>query len=317
MTIAVYAAPATEPLTIAEVMAHLRIDASNMELAPGSLTVALASPAAAGNCTAGAHRLLATFVTATGETEAGAVSAVVTVADAAVNGQIAVSAIPIGGSLVTARKIYMTAAGGSTYLLAATIANNTATTATINVADVALGAEAPATNTTGDPQLSALIATARQQAELELRRSLITQTLDLYLDKFPGVDYWLTDRRNQRDDDDVILLPPLQSVSTITYVDTAGATQTLAADQYLVDAVSQPARIAPAYGVSWPSTRDQANAVKVRFIAGYGAAAAVPACVKQWMLVKIAEWHPGVATPPSEYIDCLLDPERVTGRISG
>lgn len=303
--IVVYTSPTTEPLSIAEVMVHLRMDAGSQELAPGVVTVALATPAAPGNCTAGAHRVLATFCASAGETQAGEVSAAVTVADAAVNGQIAVSEIPIGGALVTSRKLYMTAAGGATYLLAATIANNTATTATLNVADASLGAQAPTTNTTSDPELSALITAARQQAELELHRYLITQTLDLYLDEFPDYD----------ERDETIYLPPIQSVTAITYVDTDGATQTLAADQYLVDAVSQPARIVPAYGCSWPAIREQANAVKVRFVAGYGAASAVPACVKQWMLVKIAEWHPGVKVAPSEFTDRLLDSERVTGRL--
>ncbi len=299
--IVTYSAPATEPLTIAEVMAHLRLDASNAEPAPSAITAALATPAAPGNVTAGAHRVLATFVTSDGETEAGGVSAAVTVVDAAVNGQLALTGIPIGGSLVTARKIYMTTAGGALYLLAATISNNTATTATLNVADASLGAQAPTTNTTGDPMLSALIVTARQQAEQELRRALITQTLDLYLDAFPC---------------GMILLPPLQSVSAITYTDTNGNLLTLAADQYMVDSTSQPARIAPAWETVWPATREQTNAVKVRFVAGYGAASAVPACIKQWMLIKIAEFHPGVAAKPSEFTDFLLDSERVTGRIA-
>lgn len=314
--IVVYSAPATEPLTAADVTTHLKLDASNAEPAPTAVTVALASPAAAGNCTAGVHRVLATFVTADGETQAGEVSAAVTVADAAVNGQIAVSAIPIGGALVTARKLYMTAAGGSDYLLAATLANNTATTATLNIADASLGAEAPTTNTTGDPQIALLIAAARQAAEQELRRYLITQTLDAYFDAFPAIDYGRSESRTPDYYGDAINLPPLQSVTAITYVDTDGTTQTLAADLYTVDANSRPARIAPAYGQSWPSTRDQPNAVKVRFVAGYGVAAAVPQCVKAWMLEKIAELHPSVQRPMPEYVSGLLDPERITGRTS-
>ncbi len=298
--IVTYSAPATEPLTIAEVMAHLRLDASNAEPAPSAITAALATPAAPGNVTAGAHRVLATFVTSDGETEAGEASAPIVIADAAVNGQIALTGIQTGGTLVTARKIYMTTAGGSAYLLAATINNNTATTATINVADASLGAQAPTTNTTGDPMLSALIATARQMAEQALRRSLITQALDLYLDAFPL---------------GAILLPPAQSITSIVYTDTSGNETTLPADQYTTDCASQPARILPAYATVWPPTRDQVNAVKVRFVAGYGAAAAVPACIKQWMLIKIAEMHPGVAAKPSEFTDFLLDSERVTGRV--
>lgn len=298
--IVTFTPPAAEPLSIAEVAVHLRLDQSNAEPAPGGITAALAAPAAPGNVTAGDHRYLAAFVTADGETEAGEASAAVTVADAAVNGRVELSAIPIGGALVTARKLYRTAAGGSTYLLLATIVDNTTTTYTDNIADASLGAQAPTANTTSDPELSALIMAARQMAEQELRRYLVTQTLDLYLDEFPAGE---------------ILLPPMQSVSAITYTDSAGDTQTLAADQYLVDAVSQPARIVPAYGLSWPPTRDQANAVKVRFVAGYGAASAVPACIKSWMKLKIGELHPGTRESMPEYANSLLDPERITGRI--
>ena len=135
-------APTVEPVTLAEVMAHLRLDASNQEQAPGAPTVALIVPAAAGNVDNGAHRYLVTFVTADGETEAGTPSAAVTVTDKSVNGKVTVSAIPLGGGAVTARKLYRTVAGGSTYLLLATLADNTTTTYTDNIADAGLGAGA-------------------------------------------------------------------------------------------------------------------------------------------------------------------------------
>ena len=310
--IVVYAAPATEPITVAEVLAHARIDASNTEPAPTAVTAALISPAAAGNVDNGAHRYRVTFVTADGETEGGIVSAAVTVADKTVNGKVSLTAIPVGGALVTSRKLYRTAAAGTVYMLLATIADNTTTTYTDNIADSSLGAGAPSTNTTADPLLGTLIASARAAAEQELHRALITQTLDAYFDGFPAVSPY------------EIKLPPLSSVTAITYTDTNGATQTLAADQYLVDATSQPARIAPAYGCSWPSTRAQSNAVKVRFVAGYGAAAAVPQCVKTWMLMRIATlWENrsalivgsgGLIEIPPCFIDSLLDPERVHAR---
>jgi len=302
MSYVVYAAPATEPVSVAEVLQHCRIDASNQEPAPGVITVALG--AGAGNVDNGAHRYLCTFVTADGETQAGDISAAVTVADKSVNGKASLSAIPIGGSIVTSRKIYRTAAGGSTYLLLTTIADNTTTTYADNTADSSLGAEAPSTNTTGDQLLNVLIKSARQYAEQLLGRYLITQTVDLYLDEFP------TQAINMR---------PLQSVTEITYVDTAGDTQTLSAADYIVDSTGSPARITPAYGVSWPSTRDQVNAVKVRFVAGYGSASAVPQCVRNWMLMRIKQLYDQrdminvgniVTEFPQAYVDGLLDPER-------
>lgn len=301
--IVVYSAPATEPLTIAEVLRHCKIDASNQELAPAAPTVALASPAVAGNVDDGVHRYRVTFVTADGETEGGIISGAVTVSDKTVNGKVELTAIPLGGSLVTSRKVYRTAAGGSTYLLLTTIADNTTTAYTDNIADSSLGAAAPATNTTDDPKLTSLIKMAREKAEQELKRKLITQTLDAYFDEFP----------------DCIELPPLSSVTAITYYDTDGAEQTLSADYYDVDIYSRPARITQAYGYTWPSTYDMTNAVKVRFVAGYGAASAVPNSVKQWMLMQIKQALDGPAPlqagtfseQPYNYIDGLLDSERV------
>jgi uncharacterized phiE125 gp8 family phage protein len=283
MVLSLVTAPATEPLTVAEVKAHLRLDAAYGEPAPTIPTVALVAPAVAGNVDNGAHRYRVTFVTADGETEGGDISAIVTVADKTINGKVLVSAIPLGGSAVTQRKLYRTVAAGTDYLFLATIANNTATTYTDNIADAALGAACPTTNTTTDPQLNALIKAARQHAETFTRRALISQTWDLKLDCFP------TDLIR-------LPLPPLVSVSSINYVDANGVTPTLwAAAKYIVDApagdYAERGRITLAYGEVFPPTRDIANAVTIEFIAGYGAAAAVPQGIKQAMLLMIGHWY--------------------------
>ena len=65
--------------------------------------------------------------------------------------QVSVSGIPTGGAGVTERELYMSAAGGGTRWRALVIANNTATTATIVIADAALAAELvePTADTSG------------------------------------------------------------------------------------------------------------------------------------------------------------------------
>lgn len=290
-------APTLEPLTVREAEKHLRIDASSKEPTPPAPTVALAG-AGAGNVDNGAHRYRATFVTADGETEGGDISAAVTVADKAVNGQVSVTAIPLGGSHVTQRKLYRTAAGGSTYLLLTTIANNTATTYTDNIADAALGAAAPTTNTTEDPEVRSHITAARQLIEAD-GLALVTQTWDYTRDGFPS-------------DDDVIRLPrrPVASVSSVKYIDTAGAEQTMPVADYIVDTGKIYGEIALAYDKTWPLTRDQKNAVTVRFISGYGTPAAVPEPIKSAMKLILGDLHanrvPGEATWRS--VDRLLSP---------
>ena len=298
-------APVVEPLTVSEVAQRARIDSMNQEVPPSAFSATLAATPIAGSVNAGAHRYLATFVTADGETQAGGISAPVTVADIAVNGMVELSAIPIGGSLITSRRIYRTTAGGSNYLLLATLGNNTATTYTDNIADASLGAQAPTVNTTGDPELNALIRTARVAAEGYTRRALVTQTWDLKLDRFPC---WTIH----------VPKPTLQSVVSISYVDTDGATQTLDPSTYLVDTSSTPARITPVFGGIWPVTLYQNNAVTVRFVAGYGLAAAIPDGIKTWMIIRIkhlfdnpnavvVQGRAQVAEMPRTLVDGILD----------
>lgn len=124
-----------------------------------------------------------------------------------------------------------------------------------------------------------LIPAVRERFEQATRRQGITATWDLRLDHgFPC--------------EIVLPLPPLQSVVSITYVDTAGVTQTLATSQYQVDVPRGPraarGRIRPAHGVIWPVTRCQMNAVTVRFVAGYGNAdTAIPPRLKMAMLLDL------------------------------
>ena len=63
--------------------------------------------------------------------------------------QVLVSAIPIGATTVTGRKLYRTAANLAQLKLLTTIANNTATTHTDTAADAALGANVPTADTSG------------------------------------------------------------------------------------------------------------------------------------------------------------------------
>lgn len=275
------AAPTQEPLTVAEMMQQLRLDASNQEPAPSAPTVALAG-AGAGLVDNGAHRYGVTFVTADGETQLGSVSAAVTVVDKTTNGQVTVTNVPIGGSAVTARKLYRTTAGGSLYLLLATIPDNATATYTDDLADAALGAQAPAVNTTTDPFVTDLVVTTRQLAEQICQRALLTQTWTLFLDGFP---WWRAPI--------FVPLPPLQEVLSIKYYDQNQVLQTWDPSQYIVvqpaGDVPQRAQIVPASGVSYPLlpsfalTQRRPDGVQVTFMAGWTTPALVPRPIKAAM----------------------------------
>lgn len=106
-------------------------------------------------------------------------------------------------------------------------------------------------------------ANAQREAEKQMNRSLTTQTLKLFIDRFPR---------------DEIRLPraPAISVTEIKYIDGDGVEQTWAPANFQVDVENEPARIRPAFGQDWPDTRLEMNAVTVLYQAGYGAAASVP-----------------------------------------
>lgn len=80
----------------------------------------------------------------------GSLGAAVPVTSTAYLQRIALSAIPIGGTLVTSRKVYRTAAGGTQLKLLATLADNTTTVFADTVTDASLGANVPTTNTAAE-----------------------------------------------------------------------------------------------------------------------------------------------------------------------
>lgn len=155
-----------------------------------------------------------------------------------------------------------------------------------------------------DTLITALIVTARRMAEQATGRALVTQSWRYLLDTFPVAAIDLP-------------LPPLVSVQSVKYLDSNGTLQTLVADtDYAVYTSSLLGLVAPAYGMSWPSPRDVREAVRIEFTAGYGAAAAVPNDIKQWMLLQICHWYDnrqaaGEKHAPLPFVDALLDPYRV------
>ena len=147
-----------------------------------------------------------------------------------------------------------------------------------------------------DDVITDLIAAVRERCEAVADRALITQTLKLTLDAWPA--------------DNVIRLPraPLVSVTTLKYRAAAdGTLTTLAADQYSVDTVSEPGRITPAYGVAWPTPRDQAVAIEVTYVAGV-ASGSVPKAIKERLKVAVAYCWENREQRDDEYLDRLFAP---------
>lgn len=62
---------------------------------------------------------------------------------------------------------------------------------------------------------------------------------------------------------------PVQSINSFQYVDTDGNTQSLTSADYRTAFNRMPGRLEPAYGESWPTTRNVVAAVTLDFEAGY------------------------------------------------
>jgi len=140
-----------------------------------------------------------------------------------------------------------------------------------------------------DTLIAAYIKAARRQVEKIARRALVTQTWDLYLDKFPKESTLKIPR------------PPLQSVTSIKYYDPDDSESTFPASSYVVDAVTEPGRVVLKSGETWPSdTLRVVNGMIVRFVAGFGLVADVPDEYKQAIKLLVSHWYenrePMVAT---------------------
>lgn len=122
-----------------------------------------------------------------------------------------------------------------------------------------------------DAELTDLLKAARTTVENETYRRLITQTVEMHLQDFPGMY-----------GDIEIRLAPIQSITHVKYYDQDDTLQTVAAANYYTDLTSVPPRIVLEESQSWPNTQQaRPNKVIVTFVAGYGAtAASVPAAAR-------------------------------------
>ncbi len=161
--------------------------------------------------------------------------------------------------------------------------------------------------TDDDVLIESLVEAARDYAEEYQSRQLITATWTQTFDAFP-------------DEEILLARSPAQSVSSITYVDTAGTSQTWSSDYYDVETSGEVGRVQPAYGEVFPTTRDQMEAVTVTFVAGYGDATTdVPESTKTAIKILALHWYESrepvitgvTVTNVPMSVNLLLDKERV------
>ncbi len=138
-----------------------------------------------------------------------------------------------------------------------------------------------------------------------LGRALVTQT---WRQDFAGFS-------------DKMRLPmfPVASVSEVTYVDAAGASQTLAGTEWQLLADERGAYVCLRTGRNWPATGEGAVLVSITYVCGHSVAD-VPMAIKQAILLMVGDWHRNRETvavgattgsiPLSATVDALLAPYR-------
>ncbi len=159
-----------------------------------------------------------------------------------------------------------------------------------------------------DDYIDTLIAASREQCEIEQGRSYITQTWVLRMDSFPAIIE--------------LPKPPVQSVTSVAYIDTDGDSQTLVADtDYQKSLNGLLPRIMPAVDKEWPTVRESTfDAVTVTYVAGYGDAGSdVPANVLLAIKMLVAHWYRlrepvtdgSIATPIPMHLARILGSRKV------
>lgn len=151
----------------------------------------------------------------------------------------------------------------------------------VTVAEAAAWAEYEGDETAKLDLMSSLIVAARRKVERDASVALITQTRVAKFDCFNGCEQRLP-------------VAPIQSVA-ITYLDSAGASQTWGTSYYQIDDHNLPPRVAPVSGQTWPTTATGTfEAATFTIVCGYGNTAAdVPEEAKTAIKILVRDWFWG------------------------
>ena len=175
-------------------------------------------------------------------------------------------------------------------------------------------------HTDEDPYLDSLLEVAQDELDMPravgtppgwLGRSLIKRTLLLTLDAVPPP---------------VVFLPgsPVVSVVKVEFRGADDVITLIPNTDYITDLVAEPALLWPDVDwpfapSAWPSVmKGGPDTFRVTYVAGYADAAAVPALIKQWVLVRAAELYRdregtviGTINTTLKHIERMLDAYRV------
>ena len=127
------------------------------------------------------------------------------------------------------------------------------------------------TGTDEDTYINSLIQVSREFCEMYENRSYIEQTVTANYTKFGSKIY--------------LPLNPVISITSISYIDSTGTTQTVDSSNYNLQNYNDPAFIYPDYGYSYPTVQNITNSITIMYQAGYST---VPEATKQAILLVLS-----------------------------
>jgi hypothetical protein len=194
----------------------------------------------------------------------------------------------------------------------------------VTLAEAKLQARIDATDE--DALVTSMIIVATDECEAIMQRAILPQTWQRTLDAFFDANVYqdpipitvdLIRGTSYTTGAAAIGLqrPKVTSITSVKYIDINGTLQTLGGGLYQLAAASDyTARVFPAFGTVWPSTRAVPEAVQIQFVCGYPDANSVPEGIKQWVKCRVKDlydnrgaWTAGVKVEINPFVDFLLD----------
>jgi len=135
--------------------------------------------------------------------------------------------------------------------------------------------ELPAELADHDDHVSRLIELAREQVENDTSLVLPQATYVWKFDEWPVEDFIMNRR-------------PVQSVTSITYVDNSGSVQTVSSSLYELDTYRVDPSIRLKYDQTWPTARGHENDIVITAVCGHSSASLIPVMARHACLLIIA-----------------------------
>jgi len=153
-------------------------------------------------------------------------------------------------------------------------------------------------DTTEDALITSLIHSAVNDFESYCNRAVRSQTVEMKFNDFSETIE--------------LMRSPVASITSITYKDSDGASQTLSSSVYELDSWALPNRVVLKWGQSYPAGTD----VKVTYTAGYSEVASIPDGIKTVIKVMIRDYYKNRDNPNRRWttmVERMMEHYRIVG----